>query len=87
MCWPLVLQPKPLRIAAAVFVVASVWWNVALMAQFGAGLMDRQRLEPTRLAYNAFVVIPRELPGLAWRYVFDRPSFYEQQRRLREGSQ
>jgi hypothetical protein len=62
----------------------AAWWNVALIAQFGAGLMDRQRLEPRRLAYNAFVVVPRELPPLAWRYVFDRESFYEQTRRLRE---
>jgi len=77
------LRPMALRIGAAVIVLVCIWWNVALMAQFGAGLMDRQRLEPARLAYNAFVVIPRELPGLAWRYVFDRPSFYEQQRRLR----
>ena len=26
--------------------VLCVWWNVALMIQFGTGLMDRQRLEP-----------------------------------------
>jgi hypothetical protein len=78
-----VLRPRTLRVAAAVLVLACMWWNVALLAQFGAGLMDRQRLEPARLAYNAFIVIPRELPGLPWRYVFDRPSFYEQQRRLR----
>jgi hypothetical protein len=61
-----------------------VWWNVALMAQFGAGMMDRQRIEPRRVAYNAFVVLPRELPRLAWRYLFDRPSFYQQQQRLSE---
>jgi hypothetical protein len=54
----------------------SVWWNLALMAQFGVGLMDRQRLEPARNAWNAFVVVPRELPGLLYRYVFDRASFY-----------
>jgi hypothetical protein len=82
-----VLRPRTLQVAAAVIVLACIWWNVAVMAQFGAGLMDRQRLEPARLAYNAFVVIPRELPGLAWRYVFDRPSFYEQQKRLRERQQ
>jgi hypothetical protein len=68
--------------ALAAAVTLGVWWNVALMAQFGAGMMDRQRIEPARVAYNAFVVLPRELPRLAWRYLFDRPSFYEQQRRL-----
>jgi hypothetical protein len=65
-------------------VALAVWWNVALMAQFGAGMMDRQRIEPRRVTYNAFVVLPRELPHLAWRYLFDRPSFYEQRRRLEE---
>ena len=39
------------------------------MVQFGAGLMDRQRLELGRIAYNTFVVVPRALPGLAWRYL------------------
>jgi hypothetical protein len=57
-------------------VVMSIWWNLGLMAQFGAGLMDRQRLEPDRNAYNTFVVVPRMLPGLAYRYVFDRSSFF-----------
>ncbi len=42
------------------------------MAQFGAGLMDRQRLELSRNAYHTFVTIPRRLPDLAYRYVFER---------------
>lgn len=57
-------------------VALSVWWNLGLMAQFGAGLMDRQRLEPARNAYNTFVVIPRSAPSLAYRYLFHRSSFY-----------
>jgi hypothetical protein len=69
--------------AAAVVLVTAVWWNIALIFQFGAGLMDRQRLEPSRIAYNTFVVVPRALPGLAWRYLFDRASFYESARALR----
>ncbi len=62
----------------AVFTAAAlgVWWNLGLMAQFGTGLMDRQRLEPVRNAYNTFVVIPRMAPRLAYRYLFDRSSFY-----------
>jgi hypothetical protein len=67
----------------AVVLAAAVWWNIALIVQFGAGLMDRQRLEPARIAYNTFVVVPRALPGLAWRYLFDRASFYESARSLR----
>jgi hypothetical protein len=69
--------------ATAVALAAAVWWNIALIFQFGAGLMDRQRLEPSRIAYNTFVVVPRALPGLAWRYLFDRASFYDSARSLR----
>ena len=68
---------------ATVALLAACWWNVGLMAQFGAGMMNRQKLEPSRIAYNTFVLMPRVLPGLAWRYVLDRASFYESARRLR----
>ena len=54
---------------ALVLLATMVWWNIALIVQFGAGLMDRQRLEPSRIAYNTFVVVPRALPVLAWRYL------------------
>jgi hypothetical protein len=54
-----------------------VWWNVGLMAQFGSGTMDRQRLELGRNTYNNFVAIPRNLPDLVYRYLFDRSSFYK----------
>jgi hypothetical protein len=67
----------------AVAVAAACWWNIGLMAQFGSGMMNRQRLEPARIAYNTFVVMPRVLPELAWRYFSDRASFYESARRLR----
>jgi hypothetical protein len=70
------------RGATFVLLLLATWWNVALIAQFGAGMMDRQRLEPGSIAYNTFVVVPRALPGLAWRYVFDRASFYESARSL-----
>lgn len=54
-----------------------VWWNVALMAEFGTRLMDRQRLEPARNAYDAFVTLPRMAPDLAYRYLRRRSSFYQ----------
>ena len=56
----------------------SVWWNVALIAEFGTGLMNRQRLELGRNAYDAFVTLPQRLPNLAYRYFVDRNSFYRQ---------
>jgi hypothetical protein len=68
---------------ASVLLAATIWWNIALIIQFGTGLMDRQRLELSRIAYNTFVVVPRALPSLAWRYLFDRASFYESAQSLR----
>jgi hypothetical protein len=65
------------RWVSATLVALCVWWNVGLMAQFGAGLMDRQRLELRRNAWNTFVVLPAKLPDLVRRYVFDRASFYK----------
>jgi hypothetical protein len=56
----------------------SVWWNVALIAEFGTGMMNRQRLELRKNAYDAFVTLPQQLPGLAHRYFLYRASFYRQ---------
>ncbi len=47
------------------------------MAQFGGGLMDRQRLTLADNAYHTFVTVPRRLPELVYRYVFARHSFYQ----------
>jgi hypothetical protein len=70
--------PKPLvRYAVYPLLVAAVWWNIGLMAQFGTRIMDRQRLDPRRNAYHNFVTIPQQLPALAYRFVRDRRSFYQ----------
>ena len=68
-------RPAARRVIAALMVIA-VYWNIALTAEFATGLMDRQRLEPAHNAYDAFVTLPRLAPSLAYRYLFDRPSFY-----------
>jgi hypothetical protein len=68
---------RPGRVTLWTALAVSVWWNLGLVAQFGAGLMNRQRLEPARNAYVSFVELPRVLPSLAYRYLFDRASFYE----------
>jgi hypothetical protein len=65
----------------ALAVAVCAWWNVALMAQFAIRLMDRQRLDPARNAYHAFVTLPLSGPSLAYRYLTDRASFYESQRK------
>jgi hypothetical protein len=73
----LVNEARGWRKTALVTVLAlCVWWNLGLMAQFGAGMMDRQRLEPPRNAYNTFIAVPRALPDLVYRYFFNRSSFY-----------
>jgi hypothetical protein len=64
--------------SGALVVVAAlcIWWNVALVAQFGAHMMDRQRLELARNARTAFITLPVSGPRLVYRYFFDRQSFY-----------
>ena len=57
-------------------IALSVWWNVALMAEFGTSMMDRQRLDLGRNAYDAFITLPRMAPDLVRRYFTARSSFY-----------
>ena len=76
-------RPAFRRAAGLAIVVVCVWWNLGLMAQYGAGLMNRRRLEPARNVYTTFVVLPRVLPGLVYRYLFDRSSFYQDPERYR----
>ena len=65
------------RFASWALIALCVWWNLGLMAQFGTGTMNRQRLELGRNAWNTFVVLPQQAPELARRYLFDRASFYK----------
>ena len=65
------------RIAANVAIAICVWWNLALTAEFGTSMMDRQKLELKRNAYDAFVTLPRIAPGLMYRYLTERASFYK----------
>ena len=65
------------RYAMAAAGALAIWWNLGLMALFGAGLMDRQRLHLRQNAYDVFLTLPREGPALAHRYFTDRDSFYK----------
>jgi hypothetical protein len=65
------------RAVLIVVAVLGVYWNLALIAEFSIGLMDRQKLEPRKNAYDAFVTLPRMAPSLLYRYLFDRASFYQ----------
>ena len=66
----------PRRITIAL-VALCVWWNLGLMAQFGLHRMDRQRLTLLENARVTFLELPLQAPGLAWRYLTDRASFYQ----------
>jgi hypothetical protein len=71
---------QPARLLAAGLVAACVWWNLGLMAQFGTHTMDRERLTLAANASQTFVKLPRAAPGLIWRYLTNRSSFYTQPR-------
>lgn len=71
------IRGTPARIAVNVALTLGVWWNVALIAEFGTSMMDRQRLELSRNAYDAFVTLPRMAPELLHRYFAQRASFYK----------
>ncbi len=70
-------RPRAWRWTLTMATMLCVWWNVALIAQFGIRLMDRQRLDLPRNAYHAFVTLPAMAPGLAYRYFTNRGSFYQ----------
>jgi hypothetical protein len=65
------------RIASTLLIVLCVWWNLALTLEFGTSMMDRQKLELRRNAYDAFVTLPRTAPKLLYRYFTNRSSFYK----------
>jgi hypothetical protein len=68
---------RPARPLLLALTTILVYWNLALSAEFATGLMDRQRLQPARNGYDAFVTLPSRLPSLVYRYLFDRSSFYQ----------
>jgi hypothetical protein len=68
--------PAGARRALTIVTILAVYWNLALSAEFATGLMDRQKLEPRKNAYHAFVTLPVQAPSLIYRYLFDRASFY-----------
>jgi hypothetical protein len=72
-----VVRPGWPQWSLSLAIALCVWWNLGLIVQFGSGLMDRQAMNPALNAYHNFVTIPRTLPKLAYRYVFDRESFYQ----------
>jgi hypothetical protein len=71
------IRGEAAQIAANVAIAICIWWNLALIAQFGTSMMDRQRLELRKNAYDAFVTLPRMAPRLMYRYFAERASFHK----------
>ena len=71
------VRSRAMRIATNLVIVLCVWWNLALTLEFGTSMMDHQKLELRRNAYDAFVTLPRTAPKLLYRYFTNRSSFYK----------
>ncbi len=57
--------------------VLAVWWNLSLVVQHSIGLVPRNHgVGFGTLLYNQLVEVPRRLPDVTRRYLFDRRSLY-----------
>jgi hypothetical protein len=66
--------PRSLVIAGA---LAAVWWNTSLMVQYATGMIPRNEgVRLGELLENQVVGVPRRLPNVVGRYLFDRRSLY-----------
>lgn len=58
--------------------VFCVWWNLSLMIQHGTGMIPRnQEVDLDTLVWNQFVEVPKVVPRVLARYLFDRRSLYK----------
>jgi len=72
------VAPRLPRGVATAGAVLAVWWNLSLIVQHGIGMIPRnQGVELGTLVTNQLVEVPRRLPDVARRYLFDRRSLYK----------
>jgi hypothetical protein len=70
------LRPKTLT-AAAAGVCLLVLWNAGLAVQYSVGLIPRDApVTMARIVHNQVFEVPPRLAHIAWRFAFDRSSFY-----------
>jgi hypothetical protein len=74
--WSGAARLRAARVAGLTLVVLCLWWNLGLMIQFGLNRMDRRQLTLGDNAWTTFVTVPIETPGIVWRYLTNRQSFY-----------
>ena len=70
------LAPHARRVAAAGILLLVVW-NAGLAIQYSTGLIPRDAPVPLRqIVRNQVFEVPRRVTTIAWRFAFDRSSFY-----------
>lgn len=62
---------------AAVGMVCLIFWNAGLAIQYSTGLIPRDApVTMRRIVRNQVFEVPPQIMGIAWRFIFDRSSFY-----------
>ena len=62
---------------AQVVVGMLVVWNVGLAIQYSTGLIPRDApVRMSQIVHNQFFEVPPRVARIAWRFAFDRSSFY-----------
>jgi len=70
------MRPRTLRLAGAALVLL-VLWNAGLAVQYSVGLIPRDAPVTMRqIVNNQIFKVPPRAAGIAWRFAFDRSSFY-----------
>ncbi len=65
------------RAASVAMLAMFVVWNVGLTIQYSTGLIPRDApVKMSRIVYNQFVEVPPRVTDIAWRFFFNRGSFY-----------
>lgn len=65
------------RALMPVLSLLAIWWNASLIVQFVMEYMSRQAMTWPLVLWNQFAVVPVKLPGIVWRLLTDRRSFYQ----------
>jgi hypothetical protein len=66
--------PRKVVTAVSIFFIV---WNLFMVVQVAMGMLPRDGHFPvSTMVYNQFVEVPRRIGGIAYRYLFNRSSFY-----------
>jgi hypothetical protein len=71
------LRARRLAPLVPVLTALALWWNLGLIVQFSARLMNRQQLELGAILYNQVVTVPGQLLTIAQRLLLSRDTFFK----------